>query len=279
MPDTDRVILVTGATGRQGGAAVRHLLADGWRVRALVRDPTKEAARALTALGAKLVVGDLMDRASLDAAVAGAYGVFSVQTFRDVGAAAEEQQGRNLADAALAAGVEHFVYDSVRGADRESGPPWVVSKNHIEDHIRAIGIPHTIWRPVTFMENWLGQRDVISAGRLTGFEAPDAVHQFIAVDDIGRFVALAFRERDCWLGQATEIAGDQMAWDDVATVLTNVLDLPVVYEQVEPPAGMAAGAPDTSGLPQRAADLPALRDLVPDLLTIDRWARTIDWIA
>ena len=81
MSNSDKLIVVTGATGQQGGATARHLLAQGFRVRALVRDPNKPAAEALAGRGAELAQGDLDDRVSLDRALSGAYGVFSVQTF------------------------------------------------------------------------------------------------------------------------------------------------------------------------------------------------------
>lgn len=77
----DKIILVTGATGQQGGTVARHLLQDGWQVRLLVRDPNKDAAKALASKGAELVKGDLYDRASVDAALKNVYGVFSVQNY------------------------------------------------------------------------------------------------------------------------------------------------------------------------------------------------------
>src|SRR5947209_8924264 len=117
----DQTILVTGATGQQGGAVARHLLASGWKVRALTRDRWKPSARVLTELGAEVVEGDLERPASLFPAVEGVYGVFGVQTNWEDGVAAEIRQGKNLADISKAAGVRHFVYSSVGGADRRSG--------------------------------------------------------------------------------------------------------------------------------------------------------------
>ena len=277
MDRSDRIILVTGGTGHQGGGVAKHLLEDGWRVRALVRDPGTARSRALAEAGAVLVTGDLTDRASLDAAVAGCHGVYSVQTFGEAGFDGEEAEARNLADAAKAASVEHFVQSSVIGADREAGMPWVVSKHHIEGYLRLLELPLTVWRPVTFMENFLRQRDDILAGHLTGYEPPDTSHQHIAVDDIGRFVALSFREPDCWIGQATEIAGDQLSWRDAASVFTSVLDLPVVYDQSASPSGMPEPKPDDSGEPPRRADISMLRDLVPGLCTLEEWVRATGW--
>src|SRR5215813_14023952 len=96
-----KTIVVTGGTGNQGGATARRLLADGWRVRALVRDDTAPAAAELAAAGAELVRGDLDDRASIDAAARGVYGIFSVQSANEN----EVTQGQNVADAARAANV------------------------------------------------------------------------------------------------------------------------------------------------------------------------------
>src|SRR5690242_20666201 len=123
MANDNWIILVTGATGQQGGAVTRHLLAQGRRVRALTRAPDKPAARALAGQGAEVVQGDLYDRASLDRALRDVYGVFSVQNFwlPDVGYEGEVRQGKTLADAAKAAGVQHFVYTSVGGAERHTG--------------------------------------------------------------------------------------------------------------------------------------------------------------
>jgi len=127
-----RPILVAGATGRQGGAVVHRLLRRGHRVRALTRDPAKPDAQDLTRAGAEVTPGDMNDRASLDAALVGVRAVFSVQNFWDAGFDAEIRQGRNLADAAVAAGVEHLVYSGVASADRNTGIPHFESKWAIE---------------------------------------------------------------------------------------------------------------------------------------------------
>jgi uncharacterized protein YbjT (DUF2867 family) len=278
MKREDLTILVTGGTGRQGGAAARHLLADGWKVRALVRDPNTPAARALAKAGVGLVKGDLLDRASLDRAVAGVHGVYSVQTPRGAGAGDEEREGFNLANAAATADVEHFVYSSVYGAEDPDETPFRLPKHKIEAHIAETGIPATILRPVTFMENWLGQKERVLAGYLQAPVAPDVVRQFIAVDDIGKFVGLAFREHDRFVGQAFEIAGDEMTMPEVADIFALVLDRPVVYEDVPPFPGMARvhnPAPGEWAAPR--ADLGSLGELVPELWTVERWLRAQDW--
>src|SRR5690606_35954865 len=118
----ERVVLVTGATGRQGGAVARQLLRrGGFRVRALTRDPARPAARALADAGAEVVRGDMDRPETLRPALDGAYGVFSVQNFWETGYEREIQQGIALADAAHAAGVQHFVYSSVGSAHARPG--------------------------------------------------------------------------------------------------------------------------------------------------------------
>ena len=121
MLNADKTVLVTGATGRQGGAVARNMLSKEWKLRALTRHCDSYAAQKLADLGVELEQGDLEDPATLERAVRGAYGIFSVQDFWAVGARREVQRGKNLAEAAKKAGVEHFVYSSVGGAERNSG--------------------------------------------------------------------------------------------------------------------------------------------------------------
>jgi uncharacterized protein YbjT (DUF2867 family) len=147
-------ILVTGATGKQGGSVVRHMLGRGWNLRALTRDPGSRAARALADKGVEIVPGDLEDPDSFHAAARGVYGVYSVQDFWSVGAKREVIRGKNLAVAAKKAGVEHFVYSSVGGAERNTGIGHWESKWEIEKHIRKLGLRSTVLRPVAFMEGY-----------------------------------------------------------------------------------------------------------------------------
>jgi len=154
MNNADRTVLVTGATGRQGGSVIRHMLAKGWKLRALTRKPDSAASRELAGGGIEVVAGDMEEAGTLGPALRGAYGVFSVQDFWAVGATREVQQGKNLADAAKQAGVEHFVYSSLGGAERNSGIDHWESKWEIEKHIRKLGLPATMLRPAAFMDNY-----------------------------------------------------------------------------------------------------------------------------
>jgi NAD(P)-dependent dehydrogenase (short-subunit alcohol dehydrogenase family) len=160
----DQPILVTGATGQQGSATARRLLAEGWPVRALVRDPHSPAATALARAGAELVVGDLDDRASLDRAALGAHGVFSVQPAfaAPIFGENEPQRGRNVADAAHSAGVRHLVHASVASADRATGIPhweikWQLEQRFLGRAIELAGAELTRHKLLTALSRATGQ--------------------------------------------------------------------------------------------------------------------------
>ncbi len=231
MAKKDRTILVTGATGHQGGAALRHLRQKGFPVRAVTRDPDKPKARALAAHATEIVRGDLLDVPSITRALDGVYGVYSVQNWQD-GAESEIRQGINLADAANRSEISHFVYSSVGSADKNTGIPHFDSKFKIEEHIRGTGLRYTILRPVFFMENWLGMRENIDKGTLALPLNPDTRFQMIAVDNIGEFVALAFEHSGHWQGRAVDIASDDLSMSEVAQAFSRASGREVQYQQV-----------------------------------------------
>lgn len=282
----DEAILVLGATGRQGGATARELLRRGRTVHALVRDPDAPAARALADAGAVLVRGDLDDEASLRAAMKGLHGVFSVQTFRGPGGvAAEERQGKAVADAAAEAGVAHLVYSSVGGADRSSGIPHFESKGSIERHIRKLGLPATVLRPAMFHEMFqdLGPRLVDGRLVLRMWLRPEVPVQLIATGDIGAFAADAFQDPAAWLGRRVEIAGDELTGPQMAEAFERAGGVPARYEPL-PIEPLRAARPDLAAMfdwferDGYRADLPELRRLRPDLVGLEAWLRG-NWTA
>jgi uncharacterized protein YbjT (DUF2867 family) len=281
MDKAGKIILVTGATGNQGGAVARQLLAQGWPLRALVRDPSKPAAQALAQSGIELAQGDLDDRESLDRALAGVYGVFSVQNFWQSGFEGEIRQGKALADAAKAAGVQHFVYSSVDGAERNSGIAHFESKYQIEQHIQALDLPATILRPVFFMDNFATMmRPSEQDGALTIAMPlpPDTRLQMIAVDDIGAFAALAFEQPQQFLGTELAIAGDELTLPQTAEVWSKTIGKPVQF--VALPMEQVRGAnPEGAAMFQWFIDhgyqarINELRAIHPELLSFEQWLR------
>jgi uncharacterized protein YbjT (DUF2867 family) len=284
--DGARRILVTGATGKQGGAVAAHLLRDqSFRVRAMTRDPSKDAARALAKLGAEVVQGDLDDRASVDRALEGMYGVFSVQNFWETGYHKEVGQGVGLAEAAHEAGVEHFVYSSVGSAHRETGLEHFESKWRIENHVRSLGLPYTIFRPVYFMENWEGMSDYIVAGRLALPLSPETHLQQITVDDVGGFVAMALREPKEWIGKELDLAGDDRPIAETASAFTEVIGRPVQYWQMPWDDFRKAMGEEYYKMMRwfedvgYEADVPALRKTYPQLTRLETYLKAAGWDA
>jgi uncharacterized protein YbjT (DUF2867 family) len=230
---TDRVVLVTGATGRQGGATLRHLAAKGgFRLRAMTRKPGSESARAVAALGAEVVPGDLDDAASLERAVAGCWGVFAVQNTWEAGVEREEEQGKRLAEISRRHGVQHFVYSSVGSAHLRTGIPHFDNKARIEQKVRELGFPsQVILRPVFFMEN-LVSPSFLRGDKLVTAMRPTTKLQMIAADDIGRFAAQAFSEPDEWKGTETDLAGDSATMPEAAEAVGEIVGRKLAFEPI-----------------------------------------------
>jgi uncharacterized protein YbjT (DUF2867 family) len=231
-----KTVLVTGATGQQGGAVAARMLEKGWKLRALTRNLESAAAKKLSRQGVEVLKGDLEDPASIEAAVRGVYGVFSVQDHA-AGAQREIQQGKNLADAALKAGVTHFVYNSVGGANRNTGIDIWERKWLVEQYVRKLGLPATIFRPSTFFDDFYF--DILELGILKGtYRSPvrgDKEYQMIASTDIGGFVALAFERPQEFIGMELEIAGSALTNNQAAEVFTKVLKRPVKFRALPMP--------------------------------------------
>ena len=229
------LILVTGATGQQGGATARELLAAGHRVRAMTRNPDGEAARALAALGAEVVRGDLDDLASLERALSGAWGVFAVQNTWEAGVEKEEAQGKRIAEAARKAGIQHFVYASVGSAHRKTGVPHFDNKARVEESVRSLGFPSfTILRPAFFMENFASPsfKQAIDGGVLAVGMSPKVPLQMIAVADIGKYGRAAFERHAELNGKAIDIAGDALTMPEAAAAISRAAGRTVAHVQV-----------------------------------------------
>ena len=229
------LIVVTGATGHQGGATARELLAKGHKVRAMTRNLESPAAKELAKLGAQVVKGDLDDAASLERALAGAWGTYAVQNTWEAGVEREEQQGLRFADVARKAGIQHYVYASVASAHRHTGIPHFENKWRVEDRVRSLGFPsNTIIRPVFFMENFFlpSFLPAIQQGQLAVALDPKTVLQMIAVSDIGKYGAWAFENHAALNGRAIDIAGDQLTMRVTAEIIGRAANREVKFVRV-----------------------------------------------
>ncbi|KOU61536.1 NmrA family transcriptional regulator [Streptomyces sp. MMG1533] len=292
MADRRGQVLVIGATGQQGGATARQLLERGRPVKALVRDPHSPPARALRAAGADLVVGDLDDPVSLRKAMRGSQGVFLVLTMMvgprisPEGVVAEERRGKAVADLAGELGIEHLVYSSLNGAAAHSGIPYYESKRRIEEHLRSLGLPATILRPVSFMDNFATyNRPVLENGELVlGLAVrPQIPMPLIAVRDIGAFAAIAFDRPEHFLGRTVEIAGDILTPPLIAETLGRHCGLPARLRQV-PVEQIRAFDEQLAKMfeffnerPAPVPDIAALREHHPGLMTLGAWLRSTGW--
>lgn len=283
----DEIILVSGATGRQGGAVINHLLQKNWRVRALTRNPQSRAAVELSRKGVEVVQGDMDDPAGLERVMRGVYGVYSMQDFWSVGAKREVQQGKNMADAASSAGVNHFVYASVGGAERNSGIDHWESKWEVEKYIRSKCLPATILRPAAFMENYyIAEAEIgILKGKLADPIRGNKSYQTIATENIGAFGALAFEKPDAFLGLELEIAGNEMTNLEAAATFSRVLGRPVKFQRLPLPlVRLVLGREfyqmfrwfNDAGF---KADIPALKKKYPEvhLLNLEDWLIKEGW--
>jgi uncharacterized protein YbjT (DUF2867 family) len=272
----DRTIVVTGITGKQGGAVFRHLKQRGFALRALVRDPERSEVRALETNRVEVLRGNFDDPQSMERVLDGADGAYSVQPSQ-AGAEAEIRQGIAFAEAANRQEVGHFVYSSVGAADQNTGIPHFESKAKIEERIRQIGIPYTIFRPVFFMENWLTMREGIENGAIALPLSPQTRLQMVAVDDIGVFVALAFEHPGQWHNRAFQLAGDELSMSEVAEAFSRVSGRQVQYQQLPWDQFEQRAGHETTVMYRwfeakgYNVDIPAVRQHYPELKSFNRW--------
>ena len=232
-----RKILVCGATGQQGSAVINALLACPppypHEILALTRNPASDAAQIIASKSKKITLlsGDLNDCRAIFISAGGpgaVYGVFSVQlpafSQKNVPNDIEEQQGIALIDAAIAAGVQHFIYSSVdRGGVNSINDPTPVphfaSKHRIEKHLIAstndatkntAKTAYTILRPTAFYDNLTP--DIMGKGFAAMWRNMGVPLQLVSTRDIGVFAALAFADPELpnYRNNAMSLAGDKI---------------------------------------------------------------------
>lgn len=241
----NRPVLVTGATGKQGGAVVQALLKAGRAVRAATRDPQSAAGQALAAQGVEVVKGDWGDSASLDAALAGADGVFSMQMGSHPGdPETEVLAGRALIEAAYRADVRVIVHTSVaRAGDQENFSGWDEgrweplywnNKAAVNEMVKTKGFRHwVILKPALIMEDLVPPMvDVMfpSLAERGQFETAielDTPLDWIAAADIGAFAAAAFADPDRFHGHEIDLAAECVTLVELTAKLTKGIGKPV----------------------------------------------------
>jgi uncharacterized protein YbjT (DUF2867 family) len=282
-------VLVSGATGQQGGAVARMLLKKGHSVRAFVRRPASLEARELERLGAELAEGNFEEPSTIEDAAKGMDAVFVVATPFEAGTEVETRHGIAAADAARAAGVSHLVYSSVAGANQDTGIPHFDSKRKVEEYIEGLGVPYTIVAPVYFMDNLLAPWTLpqLKEGRFSMALPSSRPLQQIALSDIAAFTGVVLESREEFANQRVDVASDELSGREVAEILTRVTGHEVHYvelplEQVRQAMG-EDGARMFEWFDQvgYSADIEGLRREHPEVgwHTFEDWTKEQDWSA
>lgn len=252
-------VLVTGATGAQGGAVVDALLAAGRPVRALVRNPDSAAARRLAERGVELRQGSFEDSEAVAAAVRGANGVFSMQLPpRPDAPDSEQRAARILVDSAVAAGVRAFVHTSVARADEHEQfigwhegrwwPLYWTSKAAANEAVRSSALTSwTILKPAFMMDNFVVPKansmfPGLAAGEIVTAMRPETRLDLIAASDIGRVAAAALCAPERFDRQEIDLAAESSTMSEVAAAIAGVTNSPVSARHLEPHQAVAAGA-------------------------------------
>jgi uncharacterized protein YbjT (DUF2867 family) len=279
-------VLVTGATGHQGGGLARLLLTRGHHVTALTRKPESSSAGELKRLGAEVVVGDLGDRASVARAAKGVDTAYLVATPYEQGVEAETRFGVTGLDGIRAAGVPYIVYSSVSDADRKTGIPHFDSKAVIEQHLQDLGTEYSIVAPVFFSENlfagWIAGG--LSRGVLATGVHPERKLQVISLPEIVEFTALAVEQPRTFRGKRVNIASDELTPTEIARQLSDISSRKLAYhaiplDEVRKQSEDLAKMYDWFNRVGYSVDIATLRRDYPQVhwRSFSEWARAQDW--
>jgi uncharacterized protein YbjT (DUF2867 family) len=278
-------VVVTGSTGKQGGAVARGLLERGHKVRAVTRDPNSSQAKLLANAGAELVAASLEDAAGIKKALEGATSLFAVTTPFG-GTDAEIRQGVAAADAAKAAEV-HLLFTSVGSANRQTGVPHFDSKYEVEKHIAKISVRATILAPVAFMENLYFIKEQLAKGIYAAALPPARALAQVAVADIGAVAVRVLEDASRFTGKRFDLAGDELTGNDAMSILSRVTGRNFTYYQVPLDVVRQRMGEDAVKMYEWfdrvgfAVDRAALRREFPDVTfhNFESWTKTQDWSA
>jgi uncharacterized protein YbjT (DUF2867 family) len=300
------VIVVTGATGAQGGGLARAILAEpeaGYTVRALTRDAHSEAARALAEAGAEIVSADLDDPASLERAFEGAYGAYCVTFFwAHFSPEREQSQARSMAQAAKSAGLRHVIWSTLEDTRRwlklddprmptlmeRYKVPHFDAKGESDEFFRQAGVPTTFLLTSYYWDNLIhfgmGPKPGPDGTLLLALPMGDRKLPGIAAEDIGRCAWGIFKQGEGLAGRTIGIAGEHLTGAEMAASLGRALGREVRYAAIPPDAYRALGFPGSDDLGNMfqfkrdfndyfcgARSIELSRALNPRLQTLDDW--------
>ncbi len=233
------IVLVTGATGAQGGSVAEALLNQNhFTVRCLTRNAVSQKARALQDKGAEIAEGNLDDTNSLIAAMKDCYGVFGVTNFWEH-FEKEFQQGKNLVDAVKASGIEHFVFSTLPSYNQLSQGtlqvPHCDIKAALEEYSRSLNLPFTFVHVAFYYENFFQffpPQPTNDGGYEFGFPQGDTRLAMVSVEDLGGVVAPIFAHPDQYIGRTVGVVGEDRTCTEYATIMSEVLQRKVRYQYI-----------------------------------------------
>ena len=306
MSGKNKTIVVTGATGAQGGGLLRAILDDPqkqFQARALTRNPNSDKAKALAALGADVVQADLDDLQSLQAAFAGAYGAYCVTNFWEHFSPEKElAQAKNLAVAASETGLQHVIWSTLEDTRKwvplsDARMPTLMgnykvphfdAKGEADHEFSDRGVPTTFLLTSFYWDNlaYFGMEPKRGADGVLEFVLPMANKPLpgIAAVDIGRCAFGVFQRGTDLIGKTVGIAGEILTGEQMAAALGKAFGEPVRYVAMAHDAYRALGFPGAEDLGNMfqfktdfndvfcgARDLGISRALNPALMTFDDW--------
>ncbi|KAL1592300.1 hypothetical protein SLS60_011377 [Paraconiothyrium brasiliense] len=242
-----RTILITGATGRQGGSAIKALQGTDFEILALTRNSSSPSAQKLanSSPNIKLIEGDLDNTSAVFKNAAAAtnnpiWGVYSVQGKPAGDITIEETWGKNLIDSSILANVKFFVYSSVdRGGEKSSSTPtdvphWMTKHNiekYLEEKAAGTQMKYAVLRPVAFMENITNDFAGKAMASMWQYALKDRPLQLIATKDIGAFAGEAFKHPEEYEGQYLSIAGAELTFDQANAIFKDKIgtDMPETF--------------------------------------------------
>ncbi|KAH8698771.1 hypothetical protein BGW36DRAFT_376713 [Talaromyces proteolyticus] len=245
-----KVLVVFGATGQQGGSVVRHVLSDPqlskeYHVRAVTRDPSRSAAKALQQLGAEVVQGDADDPSSLTTALKGAHTVFAVTLMvsaENVPKSQEYIQGKAMADAAVAVGAEYFILSTLSNVSQiTNGKITNVEhfdqKAQLEEYVRTLPIKSAFYAPGFFMQNFINilVPQPVGDGSFVLVNVTTPQTQFPLIDiveDTGKFIGSILMEPARFEGKTVRAAERLVSLEEIAETMSHVLGKTVRYNQI-----------------------------------------------
>ncbi|GAB2832025.1 NmrA/HSCARG family protein [Ferruginibacter profundus] len=286
-----KIILVTGATGAQGGSVAKALLAQNkFAVRILTRNANAQNAIALKELGAEVITGDMNDIESLKAAMQDCYGVYGVTNFWEH-FESEYQQGKNLVDAVKATGISHFVFHTLPDYNKLSSgkfpTPHCDIKAALQEYTKLLGIPATFLQVAFYYENFLNFFPLQKAADGTyyfGFPQGKTRLAMVSVEDIGGMVATIFDHPVEYIGRTVGAVGADDTCEKYAAVMSKVLGKKIKYNYIPhevyaafdfPGAGEIANMFEVQRLyiPNRQIDMIESYGLNPDTQTFETWLK------